>query len=334
MTTNHPVLIVGGSGVVGSRAARMLRRLHPDLPIAIGGRDLRKAEAVAAELGGAHAVAVDLARPDLGLSAPHSAVAMFVKDHGLQSLRYAQALGVPYLDIQTGLFELGPLVALAISAPARSAILLDSGWLAGAAAFPALHFAKEFRSIERIELGVILDEQDMGGPEAYADYERYMSVAPNPLIFEGGQWRWVKAEQAGRTFHDTDGVAVQGQAYAALDVLSLGIATGARSVRCDFAMGVSPSRRRGERFSAETIIEITGEREPGRTERVRHEIIYPEGQAPVTALNVALGIERLLGRAGGAPVAPGLYTPETLIDAEYFLGRQREIGAQFRRGTP
>lgn len=49
MTTiaKKPVLIIGGSGIVGSQAARTLRRLHPDLPIAIGGRDLAKAETVA-----------------------------------------------------------------------------------------------------------------------------------------------------------------------------------------------------------------------------------------------------------------------------------------------
>ena len=31
-----PVLFIGGSGLVGSRAVRTLRQLQPDLPIAIG----------------------------------------------------------------------------------------------------------------------------------------------------------------------------------------------------------------------------------------------------------------------------------------------------------
>ena len=61
-----PVLIIGGSGFVGARAAATLRELHPDLPIAIGGRDMAKAGAVASSLGHANAVAVDLARVDLG----------------------------------------------------------------------------------------------------------------------------------------------------------------------------------------------------------------------------------------------------------------------------
>eukprot|EP01035_Chromulina_nebulosa_P012254 gene12254-16342_t len=41
--THAPVLIIGGSGIVGAQAARALRRLHPALPIAIGGRDMAKA---------------------------------------------------------------------------------------------------------------------------------------------------------------------------------------------------------------------------------------------------------------------------------------------------
>jgi saccharopine dehydrogenase-like NADP-dependent oxidoreductase len=61
--TRASVLIVGGSGVVGSTAARTLRRLHADLPITIGGRDLARARAVAEEIGDADAVVVDLARP-------------------------------------------------------------------------------------------------------------------------------------------------------------------------------------------------------------------------------------------------------------------------------
>lgn len=67
--SSSPVLIIGGSGVVGSATARTLRRLHPELPIALGGRDLAKAEGVAATIEGATAVAIDLNRPDLGLPA-------------------------------------------------------------------------------------------------------------------------------------------------------------------------------------------------------------------------------------------------------------------------
>ncbi len=44
--TQRPVLIVGGSGIVGRRLAKVLRRLHPGLPITIGASDLAKARAL------------------------------------------------------------------------------------------------------------------------------------------------------------------------------------------------------------------------------------------------------------------------------------------------
>lgn len=51
-----PVLIIGGSGIVGAKAAQTLRQLHPDLPIAIGGRDTNRAQNIAEVVGNAFAV--------------------------------------------------------------------------------------------------------------------------------------------------------------------------------------------------------------------------------------------------------------------------------------
>ncbi|MFY0537760.1 saccharopine dehydrogenase NADP-binding domain-containing protein [Nannocystis pusilla] len=79
----NPVLLLGGSGAVGSRVARTLRRLQPDLPIVIAARNAEKAAAVAAQIGGpTTAASVDLSREDLGLeaSASFSAVVTLLKD--------------------------------------------------------------------------------------------------------------------------------------------------------------------------------------------------------------------------------------------------------------
>ncbi|QCI67465.1 NAD(P)-dependent oxidoreductase [Phreatobacter stygius] len=327
------VLIIGGSGLVGAQAAKTLRQLHPDLPITIGGRDLGKAEAVAKAVGLADAVAIDLGRPDLGQAdgKAYGAVVMFLKDGGLNSLKFAQARGLPYLSISSGVFEVGPEMALYIHKPKSAPILMDSNWLAGAATFPVLHFAKEFRSIEAIEIAAVLDEQDMGGPAAHADFERLTTAAPHALILKQGQWLWSQGEDAARKFRTVDGMELQGQAYSPLDVLSLAGATDARSIRFDLVLGETASRRRGEPFSSEIVIEISGEKRDGTRGRERHEIVHPAGQAPLTALGVALGVERLLGLAGGAPVEPGLYLPEVLIEPDYFLRRLTEFGAIIRR---
>jgi hypothetical protein len=331
--TKRPVLIIGGSGIVGSQTARTLRRLQPDLPITIGGRDLGKAEAVARELGGVDAVKIDLGRPDLGLpdGKAYSAVAIFVKDDTLNSVKYAQAKGVPYLSISTAAFEIGPEVALYIHKPTSAPILMDSNWLAGTATLPALYFASEFRTIEAIEIAAVLDEEDMGGPAAYADFERQTKAAPNAQILRDGKWLWVSGKDAARSFKGVDGTEVQAQAYSLLDGLSLAAATDARSIRFDLALGQTATRRRGEPFSTEIIIEIAGEKKDGTTGRVRHELVHPAGQAPMTALGVAVGVERLLGLAGGPPVAPGLYLPSVLIDPAYMVQRLEEYGTRIRR---
>lgn len=330
-----PVLIIGGSGIVGSQAAQTLRKLHPELPIAIGGRDLAKAKAVADSVGNAEAVTIDLARADLDQpdTKTFSAVVLFVKDDTLNSLKYAQARGLPYLSVSSGVFEVGPEMAHYIHKPNSSAILMASTWLAGSATFPTLQAAKDFRTIDEITMTVVLDEQDMGGPAAFADFERLTQSAPNPLTLKDGKWRWVKGEEATRSFINIDGNEVEASAYSPLDVLSLGIATDAKSIRFDMAYGESASRRRGEPFSTEIVIEISGELKTGEQTTTRLDIVHPQGQAPLTALHVALAIERLLGLSGGEKVAPGLYFPDGLLDPDYVVARMKEFGTQFRQST-
>lgn len=326
---NKPVLIIGGSGVVGAQGAQALRRLQPDLPIAIAGRDLAKAAKVAAEVGRAEAVRVDLARADLGLGdeARYGAVVVFVKDDTLNTLKYAQRHGLPYVSTSSGSFEIAPEVARHLRHPGRSPILLASHWLAGTATLPALHFARDFRRLDRIVISALLDEQDMGGPAAAADYER-LTTAAAAQILDQGRWRWVRGEEAATTFASVDGTVVEAAAYSPMDVVSLAAATDAHSIRLDMALGESASRRRGEAFSTEIVIELEGERHDGTHARTRHELVHPQGQAPMTALGIALGVERLLGLAGGEAVAPGLYTPDLLIDPAYQLAQLQAFGVQ------
>lgn len=333
MNPQRPVLIVGGSGLVGSQAAKVLRRLHPTLPLTLGGRDLARAEAVAKEVGGADAVRVDLGRPDLGLpdGRAYSAVVMFVQDDTLHSLKYAQAKGAAYLSISTGVFEVGPEVAHFIHQPASAPILMASHWLVGAATLPVLHFAREFKTLEAIEIAAVLDAQDVGGPAAHADLERLMAIAPRALQLQDGRWRWVHGADATRTFTGVDGTRLEGQPYSPFDVLSLAAATEARSIRFDFVVGESATRRRGEPYSTEIIIELSGVKPDGTRGRSRYELVHPGGQAPVTALGVAVAVERLLGLAGAPPVAPGLYMPHVLLDPADFVQRLETFGMRIRR---
>ena len=335
MATKHqPVLIVGGSGIVGSRAAHTLRRLHPDLPIAIGGRDLDRAKKTAREVGNAEGVKVDVGQPNLGQTDERfSAVVMFAKDDTLNGLKYAQANKIPYIGISSGVFEVGPEMALHIHAPKSAPILMGSQWLVGAATLPTLEFAREFQSLESIELAAVFDEQDMGGPAAAADFERLTKAAPSPLILKDGKWRWINGEEATRQVKDRDGAVRDASTYTPLDVLSLATATNARSIRFDLVYGESATRKRGEPFSTEIIIELQGRLKNGEEGSARYELFHPGGQAPVTALSVAIAVERLLGLVGGDKVEPGLYFPESLIEPAYALRRHQEFGMEVRRAS-
>lgn len=332
LSITDPVLIIGGSGVVGAKAAQMLRKLYPDLPIAIGGRNLAKAQRVADGIGHAQAVKIHLERDDLGQvdGANYSAIAVFVKDATLNSMKYAQAHGLPYLSVSSGVFEVGPEMALAISKPNAAPILMASNWLAGAATFPTLQAVRKFKTIDNISITVVLDEEDMGGPAALADYQRLTESAPNPLLLVDGHWQWIKDDDAKRSFVDIDGTILESTAYSPLDVLSLSAATNAKSIRVGLVYGTSASRRRGEAFSTEIAIEMTGELVTGERAAIRLDIVHPEGQAPLTALHVALSVERLLGLHGGEPVKAGLYLPDSLIDADYIVDRMKEFGAIFQ----
>lgn len=327
-SVENPVLIIGGSGVVGSQMAEMLRRFHPDLPITIAGRNLDNARDVASRLGNADAIGVDLTRRDLGLPSDHlfSAVVPFLKDASLNSLHFAQARGIPYVSISSGVYEVGPEMALHIHRPNAAPVLLASNWLAGAATLPALHFAKDFKKIDDISIAAVLDEQDMGGPAAAADYERLTTAAPSPLIRVNGEWVWISGEDAQREVKDIDGQIVTADAYSPMDVLGLAAVTDVPFIRFDLVYGISASRRAGKPFSTAIIIEITGEKHGGEAGTFRYELEHDKGQAPLTAFSVVLALEALLGLTGNAPVKPGLYMPENLIEPEAYLGRMQEIG--------
>jgi hypothetical protein len=333
LNSDSSILIIGGAGLTGSRTARLLRQRHPELPLTIGGRDRAKAAALARELGYANATVIDLARPNLGLDAGQrfSAVMPFVKDETLESLRYAQSIQAGYLSISSGVFEMAPEVAQYAHEPTRSAIVLGSHWFAGAATFAVLHLAREFARLDAIAIGAVLDDRDIGGPAAVADYERLTTMSTSALLREDGRWRWVRGADAERVFSDSSGTERRAQTYTPYDVVGLAAATQARSVRFDIFVGETPSRRRGESPSTEMILELQGETRSGGARRVRHELVHAEGQVALTALSVVLVLERLAGVGGAPPVPPGLYFPERVVEPSAAFEQMLRHGLEHRR---
>ena len=253
--SKSPVLLMGGSGVVGVHAARALRKLAPDLPIAIAGRDATKAAAVAFDIGGpTTSLAVDLKRDDLALPAgsAFSAVVVFVKDLGMQTMRYAQEKGIPYVAFSDFAFDIAPAIGLFVHAPKRAPILMLGHVVGGTATLAALYFAKELRTVSSIEITGVVGADDTGGPAAKADFERYASGGHGALVLRDGAWTWLKDGAAARTIVDGSGVERTAYALPLLDVASLAAETSARSLRVDVAV-----RGEGEKKgSTEVLIEI------------------------------------------------------------------------------
>lgn len=323
--------MLGGYGSLGSRTSRLLRQLHPELPITIAGRDIGKATALADTLGHATAATVDLHRADLGLPADvdPGIVVTALRDLSLNTMRYAQAQRIPYVALSDGVFEIGPLVARHIHNPSVPVLLLGHS-IGSVPALASLHFAREFKAIETIEIGLVFDPDDPLGPASTSDMERIAKIGSSPLLLDGGRWRWVNAEEARRSFAGIGGMPLVGEAVGLVDVLTLAT-TEARLVRVDIAVGQTETRRRGEAPSHEVIIEITGERRDGASGRFRYELIDREGYAMMSARGVVFAIERLLGLAGGETPGPGLYLPEVLIDPGHLVRRIEDFGVEIRR---
>ncbi len=322
-----PILLIGGSGVVGRWTARFLRAAHPEAPLLVGGRNLARAKEAAAEVGGAEGVALDLAADDLGLGErPVSAVAVFFTDERIAGLRFAQSRGVPHISISPGINEIGPEVAAYIHAPDAAPVVLGTEWLVGATTVPTLEFAKAFGRVHDIAIGALLDEQDAFGPAAEADLERQTKTMPAALARRDGTYLWRVGDDAKTRFRAVDGTEMEASALSPLDVLGLATATGAPNVEFNLAIGVSSTRRRGEPLSTEIVIELAGEDHSGRPLRTRHAVVHPEGQMPPTGLGVAMLLERLVGLDGTSPAPAGLYFPYQLLEPTAYLARLKHTG--------
>jgi NADPH2:quinone reductase len=322
MHSKSPVLLIGGSGIVGVRAAAALRKLVPELPIVIAGRDRAKAAAVAGETGGpTTSLVVDLSRDDLGLpeGGTYSAIVVFLKDASMRTMRYAQNAGVPYVAFSDFAFDVAPLLGMFVHAPSRAPIVPLGHMLGGIATLAALHYAKELHVVSSIDITGVVGTDDTGGPAARDDFERYAAGGHGALVKRDGAFTWLKDEAAARTIVDATGIERTAYALPLLDVTSLAAATTAHSVRVDLAIRGADERQ----SHTELIIDLAGTRDDGTAAAIRVVLTDDDVHARISAYGAALAIERLVDG-----IAPGLYGPETILDPETALRRIRELGVR------
>lgn len=327
--TANPILLMGGSGAIGSLTARALRDAHPGVPMLIGGRDSARVGKVAQEIGNAEGVVIDPGADDLGLGGREVlAVAVFFSDERLAGLRFAHGRGLPHLGISSGIYEIAPEVAVHMSDPSAAPIVLGYEWLVGATTVAAFACAKPFARLDRIAIGALVDELDGGGPAVAEDFERLNRMLPAALTRRGGAYVWRSGDEAKASFRAIDGTPVAASGFSSIDVVGLAAATGAPDVSFDLATGVSSTRRAGGPLSTEILIEMTGEDLGGLALHTRHAVFHPGGAAPLTALGVSMILERLTGLDGGAPTRPGLHFPHQVLDHTAYLARLRRDGGE------
>jgi len=322
----NPILLIGGSGIVGRWTAKFLRAWYPDVQLLIGGRDLDKSKQAATEIGNAEGVVIDLAAHNLGLGERSvSAVAVLFMDDRIAGLRFAQANGLPHISISPGIIELGPQVAAYINRPNAAPVVLGTEWLVGATTIPTLQFAREFGQVQDITISALLDDQDASGPAADLDLERQMNTMPAALARGNSGYYWRTGDEIKSEFRAVDGTLMDASAFSPFDVVALAEATGATNVQFNLALGMSSSRRSGRPMSTEIIIELAGNDHEGRPLHTRHAVVHSEGQMPLTGLGVAMLLERLTGIDGNPPSPSGLYFPYQLLEPGLYLARLKEI---------
>jgi saccharopine dehydrogenase (NAD+, L-lysine-forming) len=170
------VLIVGGSGSVGSKAAELLAA-SGDVRVIVAGRSLQKAQAVAARFGG-KARHIDLARKDSwdgALSAVDLAlVCMDQRDAGFAG--HVLSRSIHYVDITADDRFFRAVEALPEEA-VRATAVLSVGLAPGITNLLALDAASRLDKVESIEIGLLLGLGDSHG-QAAVDWTMREIFAP------------------------------------------------------------------------------------------------------------------------------------------------------------
>lgn len=328
------VLLAGGYGVVGAQVARLLRKHHPEMEILIGGRREAEAAKLAAELGQAGAVPIDVTQPSpLRAIEGIDAVGVFIHENDDHLLNEAAMRGIPYMDITRGLdAQLRGLAAAALNAPSAP-MLFTSHWMAGGPAIVTKRLAHDLDRVERADMSILYYTGDKMGPDS-ASAGTGMSQGFTARV--NGAWRKVGPLSDDREARFPSGAIRPVYRMNMGDVVTLALANGAREagVRLGLDKGSSlltmrrlirlglwdmlmklpgmsavAATKPGPGAPHEIVIEVEGLARGRRTNR-RATILDPLGQSHLTAVGAAYALERVAG-LGPSPLGPGAALPET-----------------------
>ncbi|WP_439815487.1 saccharopine dehydrogenase NADP-binding domain-containing protein [Zavarzinia sp. CC-PAN008] len=342
------ILVVGGTGTVGAQACDLLRRRHPGLAIQVAGRRLAPAQALAAALGQATAVALDVTAEDplAGLATLPAAILVAVNDSRDRLLRAATRRGIALVDIARWQSRVEDAERLLAAEGPRAPVVLASGWMAGVAALAVAAFRDPAAPAAQVDLDILFATADKAGPDSVAGF---VEIHRPFTIWRDGAPVQVASLGQARTVTFGNGVAARCRLFSCPDQASLvrtGHARGVAArmgfdraapgamlallVRSGLWARLSPARRSallhhpGPGAAHEFRLTIAG---TAGTRRVR--VHDPLGQTHMTAAGAVTQAERLLGLDGRLPVAAGTSYPEAAGDVAADIAALRAMGVGF-----
>lgn len=343
------LLIVGGYGLVGAQAARLIRRRHPDLRLLLGGRRPEHGHALAAALG-ATAVRVDVGaeRPLADLPVPPTAVLAAVSDPADRLLVDAMRSGIPIADIHRA----GPASILDVTVAAArerpsAAVLLSGSWLAGVSALMAAATVRELGHAERVDIAVLASADDRVGPDSWGFSER---LAWPYYAMRDGKRQPAHPLTRLRDVRCADGRERPAALVGTLEQTTLPLTLGVRTVETRMAMqspaalyGLVGLKRSGmlralarpslrgvgaallQRPGAGDFAGVTVTARAGAHE-VSVDLLDTRGQAHLSAVGAACAAARLLG--AGLPA--GISFPEQSAEPQADIEMLRQAGVVVR----
>ncbi|GAB2502067.1 saccharopine dehydrogenase family protein [Lysobacter humi (ex Lee et al. 2017)] len=202
------VLLIGAYGQFGRRIAGELAR-DPDLQLVLAGRDVAKARALAATLGGdvlATAIDVEAAALDTAIAAQspelviHAAGPFQQRDYRVAEA--ALACGAHYVDLADGRAFVHGITALdARARAARRWVVSGASSVPGLSAAVVAALRPRFARLERIESAISPGNRTERGLATTRAILGYVG-RPFPALIDG-RWRDVHGWQSLRCLHDS-----------------------------------------------------------------------------------------------------------------------------------
>jgi hypothetical protein len=344
-----PLLIVGGYGLVGEQAARLLRNRDPDLPLLLGGRHPERARSAASALG-ARAVAIDVSRerPLDQLPERPAAVLAAVSDPHDYLLTDAMRRGIPIADINragpAGILDV--VVAAARERP-MAPVLLSGSWMAGVSALAAAAAVREVGTAQRVDITALASPDDRVGPDSWGFSER-MAWPYYPM--RDGRRQTTHPLTGVRQARCADRVDRPAALVGTLEQTTLPITLGVPTVETRMALqgntslyGLIALKRSGAlrgltrpamRRTRTALLQRPGTGDfagltvtaYGPAGPVSVDLLDPRGQAHLSAVGAARAAERVL--ASGLPA--GISFPEQSADPQADLEMLRQAGVLVR----